>query len=216
MRRRLLLILIVATLLMGGAAAGALARALAFPANAATGPLVSDPQAGLRVQSVVAQLLLRESGLSPRQDPLTLSAGEVNVFLSKHVEVKAPPVWPVRVEIQPGEVELGGFTTLGRLIEGGIGSRAARVLPGPALELPVWIAVRGEIEVTPGGRAQFVAHTAVIGRERVPVAVLWRTVGGRPQALVWRMPRVVDRVDLESGRLVIHTRRPGSGRGSPG
>jgi hypothetical protein len=214
MRRRLPLIL--ATLLIGGAGAVTLARALAIPDDTGAGSLVPDPQAGLRVQSVVAQLLLRESGLSPRQDSLALSDTEVNVFLAKHVEVRDPPVWPVRVQIHPDGVELGGVTNLGRLIEGGLGSSAAHLLPGPARDLPVWIAVRGQITVTPGGRAEFLAHTAVIGRERVPVAVLWRAVGGRPPALVWRMPRVVDRVDLESGRLVIHTRRPGSGRGAPG
>ena len=45
---------------------------------------------------------------------------------------------------------------------------------------------------------------------------LWRVLGGRPVALVWRMPRVVERVDAEPGRLLIRTRRPGRDPGAPG
>ena len=72
-------------LILGCVAAGAvggllLARALAAP-DEAGGP-ASDPGAGVRVQSVVAQLLLREAGLSTRQDPLALTAAEVNAFLA--------------------------------------------------------------------------------------------------------------------------------------
>ena len=164
----------------------------------------------------MAQLLLREASLSSRQEPLVLSAAEVNAFLSGHVEVSDPPVWPVRVQIDPGGVELGGLTTLGRLVEAGLGSTLGRVLPGAVGSLPVWIAVRGGITVVAAGRAEFLARTATIGRQRVPVAMLWRVVGGRPRALMWRLPRIVDRIDIEPGRLVIHTRRPGSSRAFPG
>ena len=89
-------------------------------------------------------------------------------------------------------------------------------MPGSVGRHPVWVAARGKIDVSPGGRAEFRAHAGTIGRQAVPLALLWRVVGGRPPAFVWRMPRIVDRVDIEPGRLVIHTRRPGSGRASPG
>jgi hypothetical protein len=191
-----------------------LARALAFPEEA--GPPVPDPQAGLRVQSVLAQLLLREAGLSSRREPLVLSTAEVNAFITGHVEVRDAPVWPVRVAIHPDGVELGGPTTLGRVVEAGLGSALARLLPGPLGGHPVWIGARGQIVLRSAGQAEFLAHTATIGRQRVPVSVLWQVVGGRPRALVWRMPRVVERVDTEPGRLLIHTRHPGPGRGSPG
>lgn len=212
--RRGPLILILGVLVLGVAGMVILARALALPNEA--GPLAPDRQAGLHVQSVLAQLLLREAGLSSRQDPLVLSAPAVNAFLSGHVEVRDPPVWPVRVQIDPEGVELGGLTTLGRLVEAGLGSTPGRVLPGPFGNLPVWVAVRGRITVAAAGRAEFLAHSAMIGRQGVPVGVLWRVVGGRPPALTWRMPRIVDRIDIEPGRLVIHTRRPGPGRASPG
>ncbi|HEY8200219.1 MAG TPA: hypothetical protein VII47_02595 [Actinomycetota bacterium] len=199
-------------LLLGGGTV--LWRALAWPQG--TEPLASDPQAGLRAQSVLAQLLLREAGLSSRQDPLVLSAVEVNAFITGHVEVRDAPVWPVRVQIDPDGVELGGATTLGRLAEAGLGLALTRILPGSLRAYPVWIAARGQVVLASGGQAEFLAHTATIGRQRVPVSVLWRAVGGRPRALVWRMPRVVERVDIEPGRLLIHTRRPRPGRSSPG
>ena len=54
------------------------------------------------------------------------------------------------------------------------------------------------------------------GTPGIPVALLWRVLGGHPSALVWRMPQVVERVESEPGRLVIHTRPRGAGRASPG
>jgi hypothetical protein len=188
--------------------------ALAWPDE--TGDVAPDPRAGLHVQSVLAQLFLREAGLTSRQDPLVLTAGEVNAFLAGHVEVRDPPVWPVRVEISPDGVELGGATSLGRLMARVFGSAPARMLPGFVAGHQVWLTARGQIAVVSPGRGEFRAHAATIGRQRVPVAVLWRMLGGRPVALVWRMPRVVERIDAEPGRLLIRTRRPGRGLGAPG
>jgi hypothetical protein len=206
-------------LILGCVAAGAvggllLARALAAPDEA--GAPAPDPGAGVRVQSVVAQLLLREAGLSTRQDPLALTAAEVNAFLANQVHVRDAPVWPVRVQIAADGVELSGVTTVGRLVPAALGSWAGAILPGSIGGQPVWIAARGQVEVGSGGRAEFRAYTGVVGRQPVPVALLWRVLGGRPSALVWRMPRVVERVESEPGRLVIHTRPRGAGRASPG
>jgi hypothetical protein len=207
-----LMIAVALAVAVGGAVV--LERALDWPE--ATGPLAPDPQAGLRVQSVLAQLLLREAGLSSRQDPLVLSAAEVNAFITGHVEVRDAPVWPVRVEVDPAGVELAGATTLGRLVQAGLGSALARMLPRSVGDYPVWVGARGRVALGSPGQAEFLAHTATIGRQRVPVSVLWRAVGGRPRALVWRMPRIVERVDIEPGRLLIYTRRPGPRRGVPG
>jgi hypothetical protein len=191
-----------------------LARALAGP-DEAGGP-DPDPGVGVRVQSVLAQLVLREAGLSTRQDPLALTTVEVNAFLADHVHVRDAPVWPVRVQISADGVVLGGVTTVGRLVPAALGSWAGAILPESIGGQPVWVAVRGQVEVGSGGRAEFRAHSGVMGRQAIPVALLWRVLGGRPSALVWRMPRVVERVESEPGRLVIHTRSRGAGRASPG
>jgi hypothetical protein len=212
--RRGLLILVLGALLVGVGGGLVLVRTLAWPSDA--GRPASDPQAGLRVQSVLAQLLLREAGVSSRQDPLVLTDAEVNAFLLEHVQVRDAPIWPVRVQIEPDGVELGGATTLTQLVTSALGPGVGGLVPASVGEHPIWIAARGRIVVSAGGRAEFRAHSGAIGRQGVPLALLWRVVGGRPPALVWRMPRVVDRVDIEPGRLVIHTRRPGAGRASPG
>jgi hypothetical protein len=101
-------------------------------------------------------------------------------------------------------------------VESGVGPAVARMLPRRLREHPVWIGARGQIGLASGGQAEFRPHTATIGRQSVPVSVLWRAVGGRPRALTWRMPKVVERVDIERGRLLIHTRRSGRSRGTPG
>jgi hypothetical protein len=112
-------------------------------------------------------------------------------------------------------VGAGGVTTFGRLVATGVSPLLGRLLPGPVANCPVWVAASGQIAVREG-RAEFLAHTAAVGRQRVPVSVLWRLLGGRPVALAWRMPRVVERVDVEPGRLLIHTRRAPARSGVPG
>ncbi len=139
-----------------------------------------------------------------------LTTADVNAFLAGHVEVRDPPVWPVQVRVDAERVELGGTTTLGKLLRRGTGWPA-----GPLEDQPLWVAVAGEVTLS-GSRAEFVARSATIGRQRVPVAVLWRLVGGRPPALTWRMPRVVERVGIEPGRLVIYTRRGRAEDRAPG
>jgi hypothetical protein len=205
------LVVVLALTLGGGVALGA--RSLSWPPDAV--PTRPAPEAGLRVESILAQLVMREAGLSSRQEPLVLPAEEVNAFLAGHVEVRDSPVWPVRVQIYPTEVELGGATTLGRLVEAGVVSPVAGLLPRALAERPVWIATRGTVTVTTDGRAEYVAHAATIGRQAIPLLLFWKIVGGRPRTLVWRMPRVVERVEIQPGRLVIHTRRPGAGRAAP-
>ena len=207
MSRRSLVLALVA-LAFSGVAAVATARVLAWPEDA--GRLAPDPAAGRRFQSVLAQLVLRESGLSSRQDPLDLTAADVNAFLEHHVEVKDPPVWPIRVRLEAGHLELGGATTLGKLLHRGLGSGEQWPILGPLGDYPIWVAVAGTVTVQ-GSRGEFSAQSARIGRQGLPVSVLWRLVGGRPPALTWRMPKVVERVDVEPGRLLIHTRRARSG-----
>jgi hypothetical protein len=179
-----------------------------------SGPVPPNPEASARVQSALAQLFLREAGLSSRQEPLALSADEVNAFLGQ-IEVRDPPAWPVRVRMDTDQIELGGVTTLGRLLGRGLGSGLTGALPGLVRNRPAWVSVSGQISVR-GGRAEFLTRTATIGRQRVPVALLWHLLGGRPPTLTWRMPRIVERVDVEPGRLFLHTRQARSGKPSPG
>ena len=125
--RRGLLILVLGALLVGVGGGLVLVRTLAWPSDA--GRPASHPQAGLRVQSVLAQLLLREAGVSSRQDPLVLTDAEVNAFLLEHVQVRDAPIWPVRVQIEPDGVELGGATTLTQLVTSALGPGVGGLVP---------------------------------------------------------------------------------------
>ena len=152
-------------LVLGCVAAGAvggllLARALAAP-DEAGGP-ASDPGAGARVQSVLAQLLLREAGLSTRHDPLALTAAEVNAFLAD-VQIRDAPVWPVRVQIAADGVELSGVTTVGRLVPAALGSWAGAILPGSIGGQPVWVAVR--VAMCPVLRVGAIWHAFAVVRQ---------------------------------------------------
>lgn len=186
-------------------------RLLAGPLIAA--PTLDEAAAGLRVQHIVAQLLLREAGLTSRADPLAVSPAEANVFLARHLRLADPPAWPLRVRLGAGWVELEGSATLGRLLERAGLPGLARVLPSVAREHPVWLALRGRLVTWPG-RGELVPEGARVGRQGVPVAWLWRIVGAPPGGLTWAMPRVIDRVDVTPEAVVIHTRpRPTGTRG---
>ena len=211
MARRPEIPLAVVGLVLAIGVAWGTARALSWPDEGA--PVAPDPLGGRRFQSVLAQLLLRESGLSSREEPLALSAADVNAFLRYQVEVRDAPVWPVQVRLEAEGVQIGGASTLRKLADRGLGLGWA--LPGALGDYPVWVSVTGQVTVR-SGRGEFVADVARVGRQPVPVGVFWTMLGGRPPALTWRMPRVVDRVDAEPGRLVIHTRRTRSGAAAPG
>jgi hypothetical protein len=206
------LVLAVLTVAFALGAAVVTARVLAWPAEAALPP--PDPAAGHRFQSVLAQLLLREGGLSSRDDPLTLTAADLNAFLAGHMAVRDLPVWPVSARLDSGQLSLGGATTIGKLLRQGLGIEGDWAILGRLGEYPLWVATTGEIVVNEG-RAEFRAHGATIGRQGVPVALLWRLLGERPRALTWRMPRVVERVGIEPGRVVVHTRRVRPGGRTP-
>lgn len=203
-------------LLVGPALAVALAvLALRFLAGPVLPELpADDPAVGLRVQHVVAQVLLREAGLSARADPLAITPAEASVFLARHVRVADPPAWPLRVGLGPGWIELEGPTSLGRLATRAGFSTLARVLPAPVRDRPVWLAVKGRL-VAQSGRGELVAAGARIGRQAIPVGWLWRLLGGPPRSVAWAMPSVVERVEVTPEALVIHTRPRPPGRRAP-
>ena len=60
------------------------------------------------------------------------------------------------------------------------------------------------------GKAELVVEETRIGRQRVPATWLWRAIEVDPrEQLRWRLPRVIERIELEPDRLLIHTRRRG-------
>jgi hypothetical protein len=173
-----------------------------------------DAAAGLRVQHTVAQLALREAGLTSRSDPLVVTPAEANAFLQRHFHMADPPVWPLRVGLEAGAVEVAGPSTVGRLVERGGFGPLGTAIPAGLWGRPVWLTLRGRLVVRPG-RGELVPDAARVGRQPVPVPWLWTLAGGRPPSLTWTMPRVVERIEVTTDGLVIHTRPRGAPGGRP-
>jgi len=168
----------------------------------------SDVGAGLRFQQSVAQLLLRQGGVSQRNDPVVVTASEVNAFLARHVAVRRRvTVWPLVVRVEDGWLEVAGRTSLRRVLERASIGWLDYVVPGTLLDLDVWLAAQGRLRVGDGA-GELLVDRAAVGRQTVPQGWLWRLLGADPsELLAWRMPSIVERVQLEPGRLVLHTRR---------
>lgn len=192
----------LALVLLGAAALAG--RLVAVPPGVGD-PLV-DPEAGVRFQHQVAQLFLREAGLSRRTDPVILTDVEINAFLGRHFRAERPGVWPIHVQVRPTGVEIAGQTTLRGLVRHTSFAWTARLLPTRALDLGVWVVVRGVPEAQ-GGLGRFRVDAATVGRQPVSPELVWRLVGRGPEALTWRAPRVITRIGLEADRIVLYTAR---------
>lgn len=171
-------------------------------------PPPPDQAASFRVQHVLAELLLRQGGVSGRREPLAVTAPELNAFLARHVESRRLAVRPLVVRLEDGWLELMGRTSVGDALAGSVVGALGAVLPKAVLDLDLWLVTRGRLQVQEGEGA-VVVDAARIGRQPVPPRWVWAVLGIRPdELLTWRMPRVVDHVAVEPGRLVIHTRAP--------
>jgi len=154
----------------------------------------------------LAELLLRQAGLSRRNDPIVVSAAALSDFLARHLETRRSPVRPRGLRVGSGWVELLGRSSPRQLL-----ARApASLLPDAILDLDLWLVLRGRV-VLRDGHGELAVEETAIGRQRVPAAWVSRALRTAPgELLTWRMPRIVERVELEPGRLVLHTRRPGT------
>ncbi len=166
-----------------------------------------DAGRGTRVQQVLAELVMRATGVSSRTEPLVLTSGELNGFLARHVESRRLPFRPLLVQAGEGWLHLAARTSLGRL---GSRSRIGPVvawLPAAVRDLDLWVSVRGRL-VLRSGEAEFVVERAALGRQPVPPEWLWQVLDVDPREhLQWRLPRVVERIEVKPGQLLIHTRR---------
>ncbi len=196
-------LLLVAAL--AGAAAGVVLadRLLDQPEDP---PVPADSGAGVRAQGRLAEILLREAGLSRRSEPVELPVAELNALLARHVEARRLPVRTLRVAAGPGWLDAAGGVPVGRLLEAvGAGGWLA-TLPQGLQRREVWVRVRGRIEID-RGEARFLVDRAAIGRQPVPPGWVWALARVDPaKSLRWRMPSVVAEIRAEPGRLLILTR----------
>jgi hypothetical protein len=193
---------------VGAAALGGLLalRLLGIP-EAGLAPEPS-PAGSARVTHVVAELVMRGAGVSARTEPLQITAVELNGFLARHVEARRLPLRPLLLHAEDGRLEVAGRTPLARLeTAGGWAGWVVSRLPDSLRQLEVWVSVEGRVVVR-SGEAEFLVERATVGRQPVPVQWLWRALDVNPrEQLRWRLPRVVDRVEVRPGHLLVHTRR---------
>jgi hypothetical protein len=172
--------------------------------------LVPDPSlsGGAQVTHVVAELAMRGAGVSTRTEPLRISAVELNGFLARHVEARRLPLRPLLLHAEEGRLEVAGRTPVTRLREaGGWAGWVVSRVPDSLRQLEVWVSAEGRVVVR-SGELQFLVERATVGRQAVPVEWLWRALDVNPrEQLTWRLPRVVERVEVRPGHLVVHTRR---------
>jgi hypothetical protein len=193
---------------VGAAALGGLLalRLLGVPEAALAPP--PSPAGSTRVTHVVAELAMRGAGVSARTEPLQISAVELNEFLARHVEARRLPLRPLLLHAEEGRLEVAGRIPVARLeTAGGWAGWVVSRLPDSLRQLEVWVSVEGRVVVR-SGEAEFLVERATVGRQPVPVPWLWRALDVNPrEQLTWRLPRVVDRVEVRRGHLLVHTRR---------
>ncbi|HEV8310565.1 MAG TPA: hypothetical protein VGW35_23125 [Methylomirabilota bacterium] len=169
-----------------------------------------DPVAGVRAQQRVAEVLLRGGGVAVGDDPIILTLAELNALLARYVDSRRLGVQSLAARSQAGWLEVAGRTTPRSLLTGSALSSLVSVLPDALLDLDLWVGARGRLEVREG-EGEFVVSRTTLGRQPVPPRWIWRMLRVDPRRqLTWRLPRVVERIDVEPDRLVIHTRARGS------
>jgi hypothetical protein len=199
--------LLVGLLLLAAGSIVLAARLLGRP-DVAERPFANGA-AGLRAQHSLVELLMRGGGVSSRTDPVALTWDELNALLARHIESRKLPLRPVLVQPAMGGVQLAGKTSLRQVLPHLALDWLVPLVPDAVLDHDLWVAVEGRLVWQPG-EGQLAVERAEIGRQRVPPAWLWRLLDLDPhEHLIWRMPRIVERVETGPDRLVIFTRARG-------
>ncbi len=163
---------------------------------------------GLSGQQKLAEILLREQGLSRVKSPIVITQRELNGFLAHHLEKSGRiPLNPLIVQLTPGILEIQGRTSLGRLFAGFPFSLLADYLPPSYVAQPVWVTVRGPIKHD-RSRGSLEVLDFSLGTQSISPGLLSWMLGRKGQRLFnWRMPRSVERIVIEDGRVVVTTRQ---------
>ncbi len=208
----------VAVTAVGIAAAGVIflsSNILAEPDNVRAVPFTKAD--GYRAQQKFYEVLLRQSRRSTRVDPIVLSERELNAFLSSHLEETAGlPLSPLSVALLPHNVvELRGRTVLKHLMQGVPFAQLTPYLPQNRAEQLVWVRVRGQIEMDrdpirpTGGHGQLEVTEFALGTQPIGAWVLKLMLGQVGRTILrWQVPRVVQSLETEDGRLIVRTTIP--------
>jgi len=171
---------------------------------------------GYSAQQKLYEVVLRQAGRSSRTDPIVLNEREANAFLSRHLaEAAGVPLAPLVVRFERGLVFAQGQTPLRNLFQGPPFAHLLPYVPVKRLDQPVWVTVRARISVEDSaGSADRYGTVAVtdleLGRQRVSSFLLYVIMGPSGAGLFrWRVPAVVESIQIEEGKAIIKTRAAG-------
>lgn len=204
---------LIVALVLGSLVAGGLWTWVAItraPHLIPVSPMRADPGA---VGRRLAEVGLREGNRSARGGPLAFSEAEAAAYLAQHLAEAGIRLAPISVSFRNGRMITQGQLPLKVLLRGPPFERVSGVIPRRILDAPVWITLTTTLRLDPApgaGRARYGETMLVeteIGRLSVPGWLLTLMLGPRGASLLrWQVPAVVERVDIDDGRLTIRTR----------
>jgi hypothetical protein len=174
-------------------------------------PDTEEPRTSAAEGSRAQQKLLALARRDRRAGAVTLTEGEVNSLLDRHVvEAGGTRLSGLAVHL-PGQnrVDLRARTTLGKVLdEAGLGG-AATALPRRWQARPVLLRAVGQVRIddTAPRQLRLDLDAFYLGTQALPPAVLRLLLDPATAALLrWRLPEHVERVTIDPGRVTIQTR----------
>jgi len=205
-------VLVVAGLALLVLAGGAVFLSSSIFGTPEVAPVAFSRSDGYSAQQKLYEIVQRQAGRSSRKDPISLTEAEANAFLSRHLDEGTVPLSPIVVRFKADEFVVQGQTALRNLIQSHPFSWAAPYLPSRYLNRPIWVTVEGRITIAGGGEstgrsADVTLHDFALGRQPISPFFLYALMGPSGGGLFhFRVPGVVESIDVQGGRLVIKTR----------
>ena len=204
-------------LVVGGLALVVLAGGAVFLSSNIFGtpevpPVAFSRSDGYSAQQKLFEIVQRQAGHSSRKDPISLTEAEANAFLSRHLDEGTVPLSPVVVRFKGDQFVVRGQTALRNLIQSPPFSWALPYLTSRYLNQPVWVSVEGRITIA--GRGESTGRSAdvtvsdfALGRQPISPFLLYALMGPSGGGLFhFRVPGVIESVEIQGGRAVIRTR----------
>ena len=202
------LLLVLGVVLLGGA------LALLFGGSIFEVPALSKPtysaSDGYRAQDKLFEIVLRDSGRSPRRDPVVITDEELNAFLAAHLQQKEGlPISPLVVKLSSDTVEVRGQTAFKNLFKGFPFYFLPDRLPASTMDRPVWVTVRGTIwldrETSRAARkyGRLEVKEFTLGNQDMGAWLLSLLLG--QERLRWEVPAIVEAIKIQDGRMLIYS-----------
>lgn len=161
---------------------------------------------GYRCQQKIAEILLRQAGLSIRKEKIQITEREINSFLIRHFDTqKLVALKPIIVRFNPNQISVEGKASLKILLADFPFSDYERI--SSFLNKPIWITLKGNFEQRKE-RFQIKIQEFYIGKQYIPIWLFYYISGeDMKDILNWRLPEIIEDIQVEKGRIIIATKR---------